>query len=245
MIINLKVMKKKFQFLIIISIITLFVGSYGAENELFKKGIEYYQKQNYELAIAHLEEAKKLEPENSLVYFYLGNCYYETGDLDQAILNFTKGLNYTDEKAPFFYNLGNCYFLKGNYNFAIEMYIKAQVYNPELYGAYLNAGNAYYKSGDYQKTITQWETYLQKYPETPQYKNIEKAIAYLKEELSKPKQTEPPPQEKPKLDEKTGLDIDLLSEVLGDLEEIINETENVLESSAKPQDDLSIEELDK
>lgn len=235
-------MKKKLQFLVFIIVITLFVGSYGAENELFKKGIEYYQKEEYELAIAHLEEAKKLEPENALIYFYLGNCYYELSDFDNAILNFTKGLNYADDKAPFFYNLGNCYFMKGNYNFAVEMYIKAEVYNPALYGAYLNAGNAYYKSGDYQKTIKQWETYLQKYPETPQYKNIEKAIAYLKEELAKPEQGQ---EEKPQIDEKTGLDVNLLNDVIGDLEEIVNETENVLENSAKPQNDLSIEELDK
>jgi len=218
---------------------TIFFDSYSAENEFFITGLQYYQNGEYEMAAAHFEEAKKFAPRDSTIFFYLGNCYYQMNELDKAILNFTEGLNYADKKAPFFYNLGNSYYLKGNYKFSQEMYSKANIHDPRLYNSYLNAGNAYYKTGDYAQTITQWETYLEKYPQTPQYENIKKAIAYLKEEMQKPKT----PQEK--VDEKTGLEVDLLKDVMSDLEKLINRTENVMENSAKPQDDLSMEDIER
>jgi tetratricopeptide (TPR) repeat protein len=160
-------------------------------------------------------------------------------DLDNAIITFTAGLSYAIDKGVFFYNLGNCYYLKGNYEFSTEMYDKALFHDPTLYDSYLNAGNAYYKAGNIEKTIFKWETYLEKYPETPQYKNIERAIAYLREELY--------PEEKvpSNVDEATGLDVDLLNEVMSDLDRLTNSTENVMELSEKPVDDLSIEEIER
>lgn len=211
----------------------------ASESEFFKKGITHYSRSEFEIAAAHFEEAKSAEPGNSLVYFYLGNTYYQLNDLDKAIQNYTAGLDYTEDKAKFFYNLGNCYYLKENYNFATDMYAKAVLYNPILYDAYLNAGNAQYRAGNFKRTIIQWETYLDKYPKTPQYENIQRAIAYLKEELSKP---QPPPKN---IDEKTGLDRDLLSEVLGDLNRIVNRTTNVLETSEAPIDDLTTQEIER
>ncbi len=232
----------KLRYIPILSILilfNLFFGIYASESEFFNKGLSYYQKNEFELASAHLEEAKKIDSSNPKIYFYLGNIYYQINELDKAILNYTTGLDFTDKKGAFFYNLGNCYFLKQNYKFSTEMYSQAVLYDPSLYDSYLNAGNAYYKAGDYIKTIIQWETYLEKYPETPQYDNIEKAIAYLREELEKPK---PPPKE---INEKTGLDKDLMDEVMGELDKLINRTENVLETSEEAIDDLSIQEIER
>jgi len=236
----LEIMKKRLILILILILpFTILFGTFSAESEFFKTGLQYYQNGEFEIAAAHFEEAKKFAPRDSKILFYLGNCYYQINELDKAILNFTEGLNYTDKKAPFFYNLGNCYYLKGNYQFSQEMYLKAASHDPDLYDSYLNAGNAYYKTGDYAQTVVQWETYLNKYPQTPQYENIKKAIAYLKEEIQKPK------TEQPKKDEKTGLEPDLLKDVMSDLEKIINRTENVLEKSARPQDDLSMEEIER
>ncbi len=227
-----------------------FFGIYASDNEYFDKGVNHYQKKEFALAAVHLEEAKKIDPGESLIYFYLGNAYYQLNDLDNAIINYTAGLNFTDEKAPFFYNLGNCYFLKENYNFSSEMYSKAVSSDPTLYDSYLNTGTAHYKTGNYAETIFQWETYLEKYPKTPQYEKIEKAIAYLREELNKTANGQTSGENDhdssdPGIDEKTGLDIDLLSDVMSDLEKLINQTENVMEISEKPIDDLSIEDIER
>jgi tetratricopeptide (TPR) repeat protein len=211
----------------------------ASESEYFNRGLTYYQGNQFELAAANLEEAKRVEPRNELVYFYLGNAYYQLNDLDNAIITYTAGLSYADNKGIFFYNLGNCYYLKGNYEFSTEMYDKALSHDPTLYESYLNAGNAYYKAGNIEKTIFKWETYLEKYPETPQYENIERAIAYLREELGYGEETPS------NVDETTGLDVDLLNEVMSDLDRLTNSTENIMEMSEKPVDDLSIEDIER
>jgi tetratricopeptide (TPR) repeat protein len=217
----------------------IFVGISAEENEFLKKGLSYFQKKEFELASAHLEEAKKLEPRNSEVYFFLGNSYLEMNELDSAIVNYTAGLDYAQNKGPFFFNLGNCYYLKKNYKFSTDMYSQAVLHDPSLYGSYLNAGKAYYQTGEYAKTIIQWETFLEKNPTTPQYKNIEKAIAYLREEIERKA------AEQAGIDRKTGLDAGLLDNALEDLEGLINRTENLLETSEKPVDDLSQEGIER
>ena len=78
--------------------------------------------------------------------------------------------------------------------------------------------------------------YLKVYPETPQYVRIEKAIAYLREGLG---------GESASQKDKNELDAALMDEVLGDLEELINRTENVMETSEAPIDDLSQEEIER
>ena len=224
---------------VLICVFSIYFGIYASENEFLSKGLSYYRKNEFELASAHLEEAKKLEPRNSKIYFYLGNSYYQMKELDSAIVSFTAGLDYAGNKGPFFFNLGNCYFLKENYKFSSDMYSQAILHDPLLFESHLNAGNAYYKSKDYVKTIAQWEMYLEKKPDTPQYRNIEKAIAYLREELEKKA------REESGTNGTTGLDSDLLGDVLEDLEGLINRTENLLETSEKPIDDLSSEEIER
>lgn len=216
----------------LVAALLIYVGTYAAENEFLRKGISYYRAEEYELAAAHLEEAKKAEPRNSKVYFILGNSYFQMDKLDSAIVNYTSGLDYAENKGPFFLNLGNCYYLKKNYQFSTDMYAQAVLNDPSLFDAYLNAGNAYLQSKEYSKTIIQWETFLEKNPKTPQYGNIEKAIAYLREELQR--------QATARTDNS-----DLLGDVLKDLEGLINRTENVLETSEKPVDDLTREEIER
>lgn len=241
-------------FIFIFAFTYIYTFLYG-ENESFLKGLEYYQNKNFELARAYFEEAKNYEPDNATVYFYLGNTYYELKDLDNAIMNYTKGLDYSQgkQKGIIFYNLGNCYFLKKNYDLAIEMYKKAVELNPELFDAYLNSGNAYYIENNYQKTIEYWQTYLDKYPQTPQYEKIKKAIAYLKEEISKKAQmntqNESEKESKENLSEESGKkessNNELLNEVIGDLNQIIKKTENIMETSEKPINDLSSEDIER
>jgi tetratricopeptide (TPR) repeat protein len=229
----------KFGILFFTSWLVVTAGAYAAETNYFAKGLVYYQNGEFQLAAALLEEAKRAEPRNPNVFFYLGNVYYQLKELDKSIVSFTTGLDLTDKKGPFFYNLGNCYFLKGNYDFAAEMYAKAAAMDPTLYDSHLNAGNAYYKKGNFADTIIQWETYLAKYPETPQYENIEKAIAYLKEELLKQSMGGVG------AGAASSSQNDQLDEVMSDLESLLNRTENVMEVSEKPIDDLTKEDIER
>jgi tetratricopeptide (TPR) repeat protein len=207
----------------------------ASESEVYRKGLSHYQKGEFELAVASFDEAKRTSPREPLIYFYQGNAYYQLGDLDNAIISYTAGLEYAEDKSVFFYNLGNCYYLKGNYQFASEMYDKALSLNPALYDSYLNAGNAFYMAGNVEKTILRWETYLEKYPETPQYENIERAIAYLRARMSSNGEDA----------SSSGFDEELMNDVMSDLDRLLNSTENIMEKSEKPVDDLSIEGIER
>ena len=226
--------------LFFLSVVFLARGLSASESEYFKKGLSYYQGNEYELAAAHFEEARRASPREPLVYFYLGNVYYQLKDIDKAIVNFTAGLDLTEKKGPYFYNLGNCYYQKGNYDFSAEMYAKAGASDPSLFDSHLNAGNAFFKKGDYANTIVQWETYLTVNPQTPQYANIEKAIAYLKEELEK--------KSLPGAAAAGGAgsnQSELMDNVMSDLESLLNKTENVMEVSERPVDDLTKQEIER
>jgi tetratricopeptide (TPR) repeat protein len=227
------------QIFVILSFLGLTQLSWAAESDYFKRGLGFYQDNQFGLAVANFEEAKRIEPQNGLIYFYLGNAYYQLNDLDNAIITYTAGLSHAEDKGVFFFNLGNCYYLKGNFQFSTEMYSKALFHDPLLYDSYLNAGNAYYMAGNIEKTIFQWETYLEKYPETPQYQKIERAIAYLREEMGDGD------ADADSADETEGLDAELLNEVMNDLDRLTNSTENVMEMSEKPVDDLSIEDIER
>ncbi|RKX91595.1 MAG: hypothetical protein DRP84_11360, partial [Spirochaetes bacterium] len=159
--------------------------------------------------------------------------------------------DFTNEKGPFFYNLGNCYFVKNNYDMALEMYKKAIEYDQNLFDAYLNSGNAYYLEKKYDKTIESWETYLEKNPNTPQYDKIKKAIAYLKQELEKMKteentsKTSASSEASAKDESKKKENDNLLNDIMGDLNQIIKQTENVMETSEEPINDLSSEDIER
>jgi tetratricopeptide (TPR) repeat protein len=225
-------MKAYIPALIIILSLLPFFDTIAAENDYFRKAMQHYSRKEFELAAASFEEAKNIEPRNGDIYFYLGNSYWELGELDDAILSYTAGLSFTDQKGRFFYNLGNCYYVKGNYSFAADMYAKAVERDPGIVGAYRDAGMAYYKLGRYEDTINQWETYLNVYPETDQYAEIEKAIAILRRKTTG-KGTE------------TEDNNALLDEVLGDLDSLVGKTENIMEGSEKPVDDLTVEGIER
>ena len=66
-----------------------------------------------------------------------------------------------------------------------------------------------------------------------------RAIAYLREELGIGG------AETDNGDETPGLDEELMNEVMSDLDRLTNSTENVMEMSEKPVDDLSIEDIER
>jgi tetratricopeptide (TPR) repeat protein len=219
-------------FIIIFSVI--YFDTFGAESEPFRQGLSLYAKGEFEMAALRLEEAKNIESRNPRTYFYLGNVYFQLNQLDQAIINYSAGLSFAENKGDFFYNLGNCYYEKENYLFATDMYSKAVEHNGELVDAHLHAGMAFYQAGDYPNTISQWETYLNKYPHSPQYDEVERAIALLKG-----KATETSPESG------VGPDQELMDEVLSDLDSLVDSTENIMEGSEQAVDDLSIEGIER
>lgn len=229
-------MSVPFRFFISITALFIFFDSFAADTDPFQRGLHLYGNGDFQAAVSYMEEARQREPRNPQVYFYLGNSYFQLDQLDEAIITYTAGLSFAANKGRFFYNLGNCYYLKNNYAFAADMYAKALEHDPELVQSHLNAGNAFYRMGAYRDTIVQWETYLAKNPRTPQYAEIKKAIAYLK--------GRPDSGQEAGVDA-GGVDNELMDEVMRDLDQLVESTRNIMETSEKPVDDLTIEGIER
>lgn len=71
---------------ILLAVIPVFILPFIAEasENFYKKGVDEYNKENYEEAIEFLEEARKSDPENTFAAFYLGMAYKETMDYENA-----------------------------------------------------------------------------------------------------------------------------------------------------------------
>lgn len=60
--------------------------------EHFKRGMAYYQNNEYQNAATELQKVLALEPQNGLTWLYLGVCYYLTKDSNSAIASLKKAV---------------------------------------------------------------------------------------------------------------------------------------------------------
>lgn len=91
----------------VIAVLILCCGMNLAEgpSELLKKGNEFYQKADYQLAVESYESALSLGFESPELYFNLGNAYYRLEKLGYAILNYEKANKLKPDDEDILYNL--------------------------------------------------------------------------------------------------------------------------------------------
>jgi len=97
-----------------------------------QKGLDAYQKGDYEKALDQLIEAQLQDPDRPPILYNLGNAYYKSGDFDSAYHLFNQVLESKDEslKHKARYNLGNTSFRRGKLDEAIEHYQAALEIDP-------------------------------------------------------------------------------------------------------------------
>ncbi|HOM27638.1 MAG TPA: tetratricopeptide repeat protein, partial [bacterium] len=94
---------------------------YGREfTDLINEGVIYLKTEEYVKAINIFEEAKKISPENSDVYYYLGEAYYRKGESDKAITNLQKAININSQNLSYYYTLALVYLSQNKKSEAIE-----------------------------------------------------------------------------------------------------------------------------
>ena len=83
--------------LIFIISIFLYISTF-AENPVFVKANQQYNKENYFAAISLYDSIIKNNLESSAIYHNLGNCYYKTQDWANAIWHYEKSLMLKKDK---------------------------------------------------------------------------------------------------------------------------------------------------
>jgi tetratricopeptide (TPR) repeat protein len=98
----------------------------------FTRGVVYYNKHEYDRALADFSQAIKL---NSLThaYHYGGRVYSAKGDYNRAIAYYTKAIGVIPSDATIFEDRGIAYDAEGDHDHAIADYNEAlKLYNHEL-----------------------------------------------------------------------------------------------------------------
>ena len=113
-----------------------------------------------EQAIATLERAKALQPDNPLVMFALGNAYFIQESYAQAVNSIESGLKLEPDNPAALFDLGNAYYKLQRYDSAIAQYEKAVSNDAEFWPAVNNIGLVMYEAGDVSGAIAKWEEAL-------------------------------------------------------------------------------------
>lgn len=86
----------------------------------YKLGLEYFKKNNFELAARSFEEALDKDPENSFTRYSLALCYIHSKNYNNAILHLRKALSKENENYDFRLNLAECYIKQERFEQALN-----------------------------------------------------------------------------------------------------------------------------
>ena len=174
------------RFAVILAILPLLVLVPGLPAQTsFARGEELFMQNRPEEALSFLESAVSEDPIHVQAFLYLGITYLQLNRVDDAIASYKQILPRGGvETARIAFNLGNAYFTKGNYDLAREYYTQAIAEDASYASAYLNRGNSFLKSEELSAAISDYEEYLSLEPLSPKRPEIEKLIAFIKEEFA-------------------------------------------------------------
>ena len=79
-----------------------------AEDNLFKKGTEFYDSGNYQMAITYFDSLIDGGTVSSEIHYNKGNCYFKLDSLALAIAEYERGLNINPKDLDIVYNLKIC-----------------------------------------------------------------------------------------------------------------------------------------
>jgi tetratricopeptide (TPR) repeat protein len=130
----------------------------------YNKGIQYYEKGQYDLAIACFRKAIANNNTTPQFYYNLGLAYVKKGEPDLAISNFKEALALSPDDPDISLNLGITYSLRGDFAKAINSYKKALAHSPNDPDIYDNLGIATFSIKNYFDAIMYFQKSLELNP---------------------------------------------------------------------------------
>ena len=112
--------------------------------------------------IASLRKAIEYNPENAMVYNYLGYLFAEKNmNLDESIELIQKALSLSPSNGAYLDSLGWAYYKKGDFKLALKKLLLAEkqldkdkIPDPVVYD---HIGDVYHKIGEREKALEYWE----------------------------------------------------------------------------------------
>ena len=99
----------------------------------------------YDNALISLNNAEKINPKMSEIYFAKGNIYLRLTKIEKAKTAFQKGINISPVNFKAIFQLGNIYLIEKNYEDAIKKFDDAIKIKQDFWQAINNKGLAYFE----------------------------------------------------------------------------------------------------
>ena len=111
----------------------------------------------YDNALISLNNAQKINPKMSEIYFAKGNLYLKLSELNKAKSAFKKGIKISPENFKAIFQLGNIYLMEKNYEEAIKQFDNAIKIKKDFWQAINNKGLAYFELNKTSLAITSFQ----------------------------------------------------------------------------------------
>ncbi|MCL2939527.1 MAG: tetratricopeptide repeat-containing serine protease family protein [Trichodesmium sp. MAG_R02] len=144
----------------------------------YDQGDEHHDREEFEQAIADLNQAIRLNPKLVKAYNVRGIVYYDQGKYDLAIADYNQAIQLNPKYAYAYYNRGLVYDDQGKYDLAIADYNQAIQLNPKDADYYYNRGIVYRKQGKYDLAIADYNQAIQLKPKFAEAYNNRGVVYY-------------------------------------------------------------------
>jgi len=121
------------------------------------RGMEYYERGEYDEAVAEFQAAIELEPDDAGAHRNLGTAYLEQGKYEEAAAAYEKAIELDPDFGEAYGDLAGAYVNLGRLSEAIAAGEKAIELAPEYAMAYNNLGFAYYTQGMLDEAIAEYQ----------------------------------------------------------------------------------------
>ena len=121
------------------------------------RGIAYSFKGNYDRAIADLDRALEINPDDADTYTGRGLMHGQKGDYDRAISDLDRAIEINPEDSIAYYGRGRAYAEKGDFDHAISDFASAIEIDPDDADSYIGRGLSYGQKGDFDHAIADFD----------------------------------------------------------------------------------------
>ena len=111
----------------------------------------------YDNALISLNNAQKINPKMSEIYFAKGSIYLKLSELNKAKSAFQKGIKILPENFKAIFQLGNIYLMEKNYEEAIKQFDNAIKIKKDFWQAINNKGLSYFELNKTSLAITSFQ----------------------------------------------------------------------------------------
>lgn len=139
---------------------------------LIKRAVGYRDLAAYDEAIADLDAAARLEPENPYVWNQKGNVYVSLEEGERALSSYRKATELAPDVDGFTVNVGIGLLMTGDAQGALDIFNAHLAKDPNDLAYEINRGQAFHDLGRYREAIAAYDRVLARSPNSADVKNL-------------------------------------------------------------------------